>query len=184
MKAIIITKSSTAQKGLELNFGYNIATPVGSSFRSYISKTTFGSFQGSFLFGVTNRLKLGVQATYADYHEKRSTTIDHKVKTVPLVAKGEYSFSSKGVIRPYVGAGIGINFINYHRFVANVEKHVNTTKSAFTGDAGFLIAFSKTSDFGVRLGTSFNLLPYSEEGVKHLNSFNVQAGVSIPLSKL
>lgn len=181
---VILTKSTFAQKGLELNFGNNFAIPTGSSFRHYISKATFGSFQGSFLFGVTDKFKVGVQATYADFHEKKAPTVEHKVKAVPLVAKFEYEFQDKGILRPYVGTGLGIDFINYHNFTNGVERHANTTKFAFTGDAGVLIAFSQKSDFGFRVSTSFNLLPYSEEGISHLNSYNIQAGISIPLSKL
>ena len=183
--AISITKTSIAQKGLQLNLNYNIATPLGSAFRDYVNKTSFAGVQGSVLYGITDHLKIGVQSTYSDFHEKHSEPVYSRntVKTVPLLAKGEYSFSDKGHVKPYIGLGAGVNFVNYDEFLSGLKDHNKYTKAGFTGDAGVLVPFSRSSRYGFRVSSSYNLTPFDEQGIKNLDSWNVQAGVSIPLSK-
>lgn len=183
--ASIITKTSLAQKGLQLNLNYNIATPLGADFRDYIHKTSFAGVQESVLYGINDHLRIGVQSAYSDFHEKQSEPVYSKntVKTVPLMAKGEYTFSNKGYVKPYVGLGAGVDFINYDNFQSNSKDHNKYTKAGFTGDAGVLIPLSRSSRYGFRVSTSYNLMPFGEQGIKNLDSWNVQAGVHIPLSK-
>jgi opacity protein-like surface antigen len=180
---IIMTKSSMAQKGLEVNLSYNIATPVGSAFRDVIRKTSFSSFQGSVLYGITDHFKLGVQTSYTHFHHKVSTGFDNIVNSVPLLAKAEYSFLMKGFVKPFIGLGAGIDFINYDPTRGGFGDHNHYSKAAFTGDAGVLIPFTKNGKHGIRISTSYNLMPFKEENIKNLDSWNVQAGVSIQLGK-
>jgi opacity protein-like surface antigen len=183
--AIIITKASLAQQGLQLNLNYNIATPLGSAFRDYVNKASFAGVQGSVLHSVTDHLRIGVQSAYSDFHEKHSEPVYSRntVKTVPLLAKGEYSFSNKAYVKPYVGLGGGVDFVNYDDFQSGSKDHNKYTKAGFTGDAGVLIPLQRSSRYGFRASTSYNLMPFDEQGIKNLDSWNVQAGVSIPLSK-
>ena len=181
--AIIITKTSLAQQGLQLNLNYNVATPLGSNFRNYVSKTSFSSVQGSVLYGISDHLKIGVQSSYTDFHQHISPGLKNTVKSVPLLAKGEYSISNKSYVKPYIGLGAGVNFVNYEESLSGLKNHNNFTKAGFTGDAGVVIPFSRSSRYGFRVSTSYNLMPFKEEGIKNLDSWNAQAGISIPLSK-
>ncbi len=178
---MIITKSSIGQKGLQLNLDYNISTPLGSGFKDYVSKSSTRSFQGSVLYGITEHIRVGAQIFYADYHRNISTGNKNIVKSVPLLAKGEYTFLPKGILRPFVGVGAGFNFVNYKKVRANIETLNHYTKGGLTGDAGVLIAFTKTSRYGVRISSSYNLMPLKEEHIRNLDSWNVQAGICIPL---
>ncbi|MCW3089805.1 MAG: porin family protein [Ferruginibacter sp.] len=192
--AMIITQASMAQEGLQLSVGHNAATPLGSSFRGYVNKPSFRGLQESMLFGINNHLRVGLQSSYNDFYQKYerqvykstdgsdvSTVLSNSLQTVPVFAKGEYSFFNKGFLRPYVGLGTGINFVNYDQFLGGFEYDKHYTKAAFTGDAGLLVPLSRKNNSGFRFSTSYNLMPFNKEGVKNLDSWNVQTGFTVPL---
>lgn len=194
--AMIITQASRAQQNLQLNVNYNTATPLGSSFRDYVNKTSFRGMQGSVLYGINNHFRVGLQASYNDFYQKYgrqvykasdgsdiSTVLSNTLQSVPVLVKGEYSFLDKGLVKPYIGLGTGVNFATYDQYLGEFEYKKLYTKAAFSGDVGLLLPFRRNSKYGVRLSTSYNLMPFKEQGIKNLNSWNVQAGGSIPLSK-
>ena len=192
--AIVITQASMAQQEFQLNTSYNIATPLGSPFRDYVSKTSFRGLQGSILYGISNQIRVGVQSSYNDFYQKYgrqvyksadgsdiSTVLSNTLQTVPVFAKGEYSFLNNGFLKPYVGLGAGVNFVNYDQFLGGFDYDKHYTRAAFTGDAGVLVPFRRYSNYGFRLSTSYNLMPFKTESIKNLDSWNVQTGLVIPL---
>jgi hypothetical protein len=46
---------------------------------------------------------------------------------------------------------------------------------------GVLVPLRRYSNYGVRLRTSYNLIPFKTESIKNLDSRNVQTGLVIPL---
>ncbi|MET0638074.1 MAG: outer membrane beta-barrel protein [Chitinophagaceae bacterium] len=180
--AIIMAHSAGAQ-GLEVNANYNVSRPIGREFRHFVSKTTFGSFQAAVMYAFADKIKAGIQVSYADYHHDRHDGNKNKVKTTPLLVKGEYVILDKTFIRPFVGLGAGINFVNFKQERGTFRDHDNFTKAAFQGEIGALVPFSKSSRGGVRVSASYALNTFKERDIKHLNSFNVAAGVVIPITK-
>jgi hypothetical protein len=194
--ALIITQASMAQPGFQFNINYNTATPLGSSFQDYVNKTSFRGAQGAVLYGINNHFRVGLQASYNDFYQKYgrqvykatdgsdiSTVLSNTLQSVPVVMKGEYSFLDKGFVKPYIGLGAGVHFVNYDQYLGEFEYKKFYTKAAFTGDLGVLVPFSRKSNYGFRLSTSYNLMPFKEEGITNLDTWNVQAGVNIPLNK-
>jgi hypothetical protein len=190
---IMISTTAVAQQ-FNLSLNYNTAAPLSSSFKDYVSKTSFRGFQGSVLYRINNQFRVGLQASYNDFYQKYprqvykstdgsdiSAVLSNTLQDIPVLVKGEYSFLKQGLIKPYIGLGAGINFINYDQFYGELEYNHYYTKAAFSGDVGVLIPFSKTSNYGARISTSYNLSPFNEEGIKNIDTWNVQAGVVIPL---
>jgi hypothetical protein len=73
--------------------------------------------------------------------------------------------------------------VNYEELLSDSRNINNYTKAAIVGDAGVFIPLTSGSRYGFRVSTSYNLMPFNERGIRNLNSWNVQAGISIPLSK-
>ena len=185
-----------AQQELKLAVNYNTATPLGASFRDYVNNTSFRGIQGSVLYDLMDHFRFGMQASYNDFYQKHerqvykttdgsdiSTVLSNTLQSAPLVVKGEYSILNRGYIKPYIGLGAGLDFVNYDQWLGEFEYNKHYIKPAFTGDAGLLIPFNRNSRYGIRLSTSYNLMPFKEEGIKNLDSWNVQAGISVPLKK-
>jgi opacity protein-like surface antigen len=179
---VFTATTSMAQKGVLVNLNYNFSIPLGSGFRDYVDNNSFGSFQGSVLYGISERFRAGVQLSYTDFHH--DVVRGHSkntVRTTPLWAKAEYTFIPKGMVRPYLGMGAGVNFINYRKTVNNVEDHIKTTKSALTWDAGVYIPIIKSERIGARVSTSYNALHFKREKIKNLDNWNIAAGVTVRL---
>jgi hypothetical protein len=190
----IFAFSITKAQRLQLALNYNVATPVNASFKEYVSKTSFRGAQGSVLYRINNDFRVGLQASYNDFYEKYprqvykttdgsdiSTVLTNTLQNTPVVVKGEYNLVKTGRIKPYVGLGAGINFINYDQYLGEFEYSKFYTKAAFTGDAGIVVPFSPDGPYGFRLSTSYNYLPFNAEGIKRLDTWSVQAGVVLPL---
>ena len=191
--ATMLATSTQAQR-FQLSLGYNAAVPLSESFKEYVSKTSFRGMQGAVLYSINDKFRIGLQATYNDFYEKFdrqvykgsdgsdiSTVLSNTLQTTPLLVKGEYSFSKQSRIQPYVGLGAGINFVNFEQYLGEFPYSRYYTKAAFSGDVGVVVPFKTGSAYGFRLSTSYNLQPFDDEGVSNINTWNVQAGVVIPL---
>lgn len=192
--AIITTKVSIAQQGLQLNLDYNIAKPLGSDFKEYIKPSSFRGFQGSLLYAINDKTRVGIQSGYNDFYEQFprqvykvadgsdvSAVLTNTLQVVPLLAKGEYTFLKKGYVEPYAGLGAGVNLVHYDQYQGTSEYTRNYTTAAFTCDAGILVPFKRNSNYGFRLSTSYNRMPFNKENINNLDTWNAQAGFTIPL---
>lgn len=191
---ILAIPAAKAQKGVQFSANYNIATPLSTDLKDYINRTSTRGAQASLLYGFDNGLRVGVQGGFNNFYQKFgrqvyqtndgshvSAVLSNTLQTIPILAKGEYSFIHSGFIRPYAGLGAGVNFINFEQYVGESPYSVNYTKPAFTGDIGVLIPFQRNSNTGIRISTSYNLSPFNEEGINRLDTWNVQAGFTVPL---
>jgi hypothetical protein len=192
---IFFGRASVAQQQrLHLALSYNTATPVSSSFKDYVSKTSFRGFQGAVLYNINTSLRVGLQVSWNDLYEKYgrqvyknedgsdvSAVLSNTLQFAPVLVKGEYSFIKEGWLQPYVGLGAGISLINVNQYVGEFLYQQSYAKAAFSGDVGLLIPFSKGSSYGGRISTSYTLSPFNKEGIKTIDTWNVQAGVVIPL---
>src|SRR3990170_3701546 len=109
--------SGQAQQKLQVQLGYNFNTPVGSSFKEAISKTSFRGFNGEITYPVNNQLNVGLGVSYNDFYQKYprqiyntkdgdiSAVISNSIQVTPILAKVNYSFLKEGLVRPYVGLG-------------------------------------------------------------------------------
>lgn len=178
---------------LSLSLNYNPSVPLGNNFKDYVSNTSFRGFQGAVLYKLNNQVRLGLQTTWNDFYQKYprqvykaasgediSAVLSNTLQYTPIVVKGEYSFLKQGAIKPYVGLGAGVGIINFNQYYGELLYSQAYIKSAFTGDAGVMIPISHNGA-GARISTSYNISPFNKEGIKTINTWNVQAGIYFPL---
>ena len=191
---LVIGASAKAQEQrLFVVVNYNPSVPLGA-LRDYVSKTSFRGFQGAILYHLNENVRIGLQVTYNDFYQKYgrqvykatdgtdiSTVLSNTMQLTPVLIKGEYAFLKTGWIKPYAGLGAGISLVNFRQYYGEFPYEHSYAKPSFSGDIGLLIPFNKTSEYGFRLSTSYNFSPFNEEGIKNIQTWNVQAGVVIPL---
>lgn len=192
--ALIAVTTIAAAQEFKLAVNYNTAAPLSSGFREYVSKTSYRGFQGSILYNLNDDFRMGLEISYNDFYQKYerqlyktsdgadiSTVLSNTMQILPILVKGEYSLVKTGWLKPYVGAGAGLNVINYDQFLGEFEYNKSYVKPAFSGDLGLLIPFHKSSNYGARISTSYNFSPFNKEGIKNIDTWNVQAGVVFPI---
>ena len=183
-----------AQQRIQFNVNYNISTPLSTDFKDYVNRTSVRGGQASILYSFNNQIRAGLQGSFSNFYQKYgrqvyktsdgadiSAVLSNTLQTVPLLAKGEYSLSKIGFFQPYIGVGAGVNFINYDQFIGEFQYNRNFIKPTFSGDVGLMIPFKKDANYGFRISTSYNLVPFNEEGIHRLDSWNAQVGFTIPL---
>jgi outer membrane protein W len=185
--------SGQAQQKLEMKLGYNFNMPVGSSFKTAVSKTSFRGFNGELTYPINNQLSVGLGVMYNDFYQKYprqvydtkdgsiSAVLSNSIQTTPVLAKVNYNILSQGLVRPYVGLGAGFNFINYNQYLGEFPDSKSAFKPAVSGDAGVNIMLGKSQSAGLNFGTNFNYLPFNYNDIKNLNNWGVHGGVFFSL---
>jgi len=185
--------AAQAQHDLQFNINYNVNIPSGS-FRDLITNPAYKGFTAGLAYPVNDQLRIGLSFGYNDYYQKYprqtysegagsdiSAVVSNSVQQIPVLATVDYTLLKKGFIRPYVGAGAGINFINFDQYLGEFDDPHSSARLALRGEAGILIPLSTYSTTALRIGGSYNYAPFNNYGINNLSNWGIHAGVSFPI---
>lgn len=189
--AVAIT--SQAQQGsLRLNVNFTVANPSGS-LKDYVEDASWRGWTGNLLYGINDQLSVGLGLGFHDFYQKYpravyqlqeggeiSAVLTNSLQTIPVMASVQYKFISKGAIQPYIGTGIGANFIIYNQHVGEFSNSQSNFGFVLRPEAGVYIPISKR-DFGININGIYNYMPYNKNGLDNLNSWGIGAGVRFSL---
>jgi len=196
--AFLLLALGTAAQGqyhndLQFNINYNVNIPSGS-FRDLIDKPAYKGFTAGLAYPITGQLRVGLSLGYNDYYRKYprqvysegagadvSAVVSNSVQQIPLLATVDYTLLKKGFIRPYVGAGAGVNFVSLDQYLGEFDNPRSSTHFAVRGEAGILIPLSSYSATAIRIGGSYNYAPYNKDGISNLDNWGIHGGISIPI---
>ncbi|MEJ7767368.1 MAG: outer membrane beta-barrel protein [Chitinophagaceae bacterium] len=177
------------QKKLQVALGYNINTPVGTSFRIAVANSSFRGANGEITYPLNKQLNIGLGVGFSDFYQKYprqvyatkngdiSAVLTNSIQTTPVLAKANFTFVKEGMVRPYIGAGAGFNWVNYSQLLGEFPSSTSSIHAAVSADAGVKLLLSKAKSAGLNLRANFNYLPYNNNGIKNLNNWGVHAGV-------
>ena len=185
-----VGKASAQKDELQMNIGYNVNIPSGD-FRNYINKPAYKGFTAGLMYTVTSQLAVGLNIGYNDYYQKYprqvyqtgadgaiSAVVSNSVQQFPILAAANYSFLQPGsIIRPYVGAGFGVNFVSFDQYLGEFDDPHTNAKLDVKGEAGVYVSLSNYSSTAIKIGGSYNYTPYNMNGIKTLNSWGLEAGI-------
>ncbi len=193
---MFIAASSFAQQGeFRLTASYAAAIPVGSFKDNVVSKTSFRGVDVNLLYGVTPKLSVGLTTGYQDFYEKYprqiyklsdgsdiSAVVSNSVQQIPFLATARYDFTSSGLLRPYVLAGVGGQLVLNRQFLGEYTND-NTNRFAFAArpEAGIYIPFGKEAHTGINLGAYYNYIPYNKGSIDNMNSIGIKLGIGFPM---
>lgn len=196
MAALVLLLASPAlqaQNQLELTPSYSVNIPTGS-FKEFISHPAYKGFNIGLAYPVNDQLRLGLSFGYNDYYQKYprqvyddgkgnavSAVVSNSVQQLPLLLTANYTVTKSGIIRPYVGAGAGVNFAVFDQYLGEFDDPHTVTRLALKGEAGVYIPLSSYSSTALKIGGSYNYSPYNTDGVKDLNTWGIEAGVRFPI---
>lgn len=193
--AIALTACSAghAQNELQLGLDYNVNIPTGS-FRDFVTHPAYKGFTVGLAYPLNDHLSLGLSFGYNDYYQKYprqvyedgkgtdiSAVVSNSIQQLPLLITANYALLKEGFIRPYVGAGVGLNFVNFDQYLGEFDDPHSMTKLALRGEAGILIPLSDYSSTALKIGGSYNYAPVKSYGVGNLDTWGLQAGIRFPL---
>jgi len=182
-----------AQHELQMSLDYNVNIPTGS-FKDFVTHPAYKGFTAGLAYPLNNQLSVGLSIGYNDYYQKYprqvyadghgsdiSAVVSNSIQQLPLLVTANYTLLKRGVIRPYVGAGAGLNFVDFDQYLGEFDDPHSKTKLALRGEAGILIPLSSYSSTAIKIGGSYNYAPFNSYGVGNLDTWGVQAGIRFPL---
>jgi opacity protein-like surface antigen len=191
---VLVTCSmARAQNELQLNIGYNVNIPTGG-FKNYVTNPAYKGFTAGMSYALSSQLSLGLNVGYNDFYQKYprtqysdghgssiSAVLSNSIQLVPVTFSADYTLLKKGVIRPYIGAGAGANFINFNQYEGEFGNPQSMTKLALFGEAGFLIPVNYDGSTALKIGGTYNYVPFNTYGVGDLDNWGLQAGIRFAL---
>ncbi|MDF2187627.1 outer membrane beta-barrel protein [Paraflavitalea sp. CAU 1676] len=191
---LFVAGAARAQEGrLHLNINYTISTPVGD-FKDFINKTTYRSWAASLLYGINDKVSVGLGTGFQDFYQKYprdtyklegggdiSAVVSNSVQAIPVLAQVQYNFSPQAIVQPYVGVGVGGNLILYRQFLG--EFGSSKTKFGFAArpEAGVFIPFRKGGPAGITLRADYNCMPVNYNDLQGMDNWGAGIGVKFPL---
>jgi len=175
---------------------YGVGFPLGD-LKQQVSNNSFNGWDASLMFHLDHHFSLGLSVEYQDFYQKYprgvyqygdkntniSAVVSNSIQNIPILFKGTYQFlSPDAAIRPYIGAGIGINAVSYRQYLGEFTNFDQSTgKLALNGEAGVNIPVSRNHRFGVNLAAEYHYLPYNELGINDMSFWGVKGGIYMPL---
>jgi hypothetical protein len=185
------------QKGVtQFNLQYNYALPLGDFKSNYISNGSPRGFYGDIMYGISNKFALGGSVGHQDFYQKYdraiydidkgqqvSAVISNSIQTLPIMVRGSFMplGNKPSLVQPYISAGAGIAFVSYRQFLGEFSNSDNSARFTLQGDVGVSVPFTQTRNVGVKLGASYNYIPYNKDIVNNISSLGLHAGFFIKL---
>lgn len=181
------------QQKLTMNINYAVHTPTGSFKSDIVNKTSFRGWNANLLYGVTDQLSLGLEAGFNDYYQKYprqvyntkggavSAVLSNSIQTVPVMLKGRFNLAPSAMVQPYIGAGVGGNFVSYNQYLGEFGSSKSGVYFAASPEAGIAIPFRKHGVSAFTLGGRYNIMPFSYADNKNLNNWGLYAGIKFAL---
>lgn len=188
---LFFSLAASAQKGnLKLGLNYNYSLPVSGFNTDLISNSSSRGFEGSLMYGFTNKLQGGLSFGFQDYYQKYprdtyplgktqdvSAVISNSIQTTPVMLKVKYAPLNIVAVKPYVSLGAGVNIIDFKQYLGEFGSSETNAGFVAQGGLGVIVPFGRTKTSGINVGANYSYAPYKKYSYKDLNSVNFQAGV-------
>ena len=182
-----------SQQGLvRMTIGLAGATPSGE-FRDLVNKTTFRGADLSILYGINDRLAVGLNAGFQDFYQKYpravyklsdgsdiSAVLTNSVQTIPFLATAQYNFMPGAGLQPYVSAGAGGAVVMNSQFIGEYPNESDKINFALRPGGGIFIPFRKAGEVGVNLGVNYTFIPYKQDNISNLSYIGFTVGIGFP----
>ncbi|MBN8862033.1 MAG: outer membrane beta-barrel protein [Sphingobacteriales bacterium] len=192
--ALFLVAGLQAQQG-ELKMQINISGAIpGSSLKDLTNNASLRGGEMGLLYGVSDKLSVGLQVAYQDFYEKFpraiyklddgsdiSAVLTNSVQVIPILATVRYEFTPEARLRPYVAAGLGGGLSFYKQYLGEYPSSANKFGFAARPEAGVYLPFKPQSPSGLQLGVYYNYMSYNKYGIKDLSYMGAKLGVVFPL---
>jgi outer membrane protein W len=169
---------------------YEIGLPLGSM-SDYVSKTSFRGFSINGNTYVSDNISVGGSMSWSAYYEKYprdtyqlpegaiTSTVWAKMYIMPLLVNIRYNFMPEGTVRPYVGLGTGVYYIQQETEVGLYTDQRNNWRFGLVPEAGLYYPFG-LSDFGLHARVGYNQVFYHVDPIgSSLGNLTFSIGIAL-----
>lgn len=191
----LLSLTAMGQEGeLRMTISWNAAMPMGDLKNELTNNTTLRAADVSVLYGVSDRISVGLTGGWADFYEKFprdvyqsgdgsdiSAVLTNSVQLIPILATVRYNFRPEARLRPYASAGVGGNITMYKQYIGEYPSSGNKLGFAARPEVGIYFPFKPGGETGLNLGVNYTYTSYNDYGLKSLNFVGVKLGIGFPM---
>ncbi len=168
------------------------ASPMGD-FQNLVSKTSFRGGDVMILYGLSDKLGIGLNVGFQDFYEKFpravyklsdgsdiSAVLTNSVQTIPFLATARYNLKSTGFLQPYVSAGAGGAVVMNSQYLGEYPNEDDKVRFAVRPGAGIFIPF-RNREVGIDLGVNYTYIPYKQNDISNLGYLGFTIGIGFPV---
>ncbi|PWJ43786.1 porin family protein [Sediminitomix flava] len=154
-----------------ISFNYQIGTPLGHT-RSFIDNSAYNGFGIEYRHFLNDKVSIGLDMSWTNFYEDvpgysyynikgdngQDITIGGKEfrygEMRPLMLTSHYYLGESGGIRPFVGLGLGINYVELSQDVGSVTFYDNKWLFAMRPEIGVFVPLSP--NVGILTAAKYN----------------------------
>lgn len=180
------------QRTLKLNLDYSVGIPTGN-LKTLTPEVSGRGWGMGLMYGISDRFSVGIGGGFQDFYQKYprqvmhqsgsdiSAVVSYSLQTIPVLVKGKYAFQGNGMLRPYVGVGVGANYIRHRKFYGQFAESYTKIGFAAQPELGLQVPVGRAKTSDVHIAAGYNIMPYEQSEVKGLHHAFVKAGFSFAL---
>ncbi|SFV27961.1 outer membrane beta-barrel protein [Thermoflavifilum thermophilum] len=173
---------------LLFSLNYNVAGTLGSA-HDFVGNVSPRGWYASLLYPINANWAVGLSGGYQDYYQKIPRQVYHQpgsdisavqthvIESIPIMATGQYSFSTDHSLHPYVSLGVGVNNINYQQWWGEYEQSDNRWKFAVSPAVGLEVPFTKSQSVGLNIQAGYAYSPYNRNGINNVSNWFGRIGL-------
>jgi len=192
--AILSIFTASAQKGeFRMTLSLAGASPLGD-FKNIISKTTFRGGDALILYGINDRIGVGLNIGFQDFYEKFpraiyklsdgsdiSAVLTNSVQTIPFIATARYNLKPGGFLQPFLSAGAGGAVIMNNQYLGEYPNEDDKVSFAVRPGAGVFIPFRREGEVGANLSVNYTYIPYKQGNISNISYLGFTIGIGFPV---
>lgn len=156
----------------QMSFSYQMGFPSGD-LKEWIEENDYLGWDFELKTMVTHNLALGGHIGYQGFYKKYprdtyefpqgaiTTTIFKYCYTVPLQLTATWFFMPEGMVQPYAGMNVGVNYNERRGEIGIYILEDNSWNFSFAPEAGVIVPFGKYSQWGLNVRGKYNYNVYS-----------------------
>jgi hypothetical protein len=155
-----------------MTFSYQMGFP-SADLKTFIPENDFLGWDFEMKAMVTHNLALGAHIGYQGFYKKfprdtyefpqgaLTTTIFKYYYTIPMQAVATWFFIPEGMVQPYLGMNVGVNYNERRGEIGIYVLEDNSWNFSFAPEAGVIVPFGKYSQWGVNIRGKYNYNVYN-----------------------
>ena len=177
---------------------YGMAVPLGD-IKDFISKTSFKGASFDAQIFVADNVAVGLNVGWSQLYGDvvNSTFYDPSngfamnaynykyVDFVPMRATAFYHLNPDGIVQPYLGIGIGTNYMQQHIVIQELDYYSHQWGFLLAPEVGTFIRFGQNSNIGAHISASYlwstNKFDFNNKSYKNFQALQVNVGLSFML---
>ncbi|MBX5439769.1 MAG: outer membrane beta-barrel protein, partial [Thermoflavifilum sp.] len=181
-------RNTSSDHPLLFSLNYNVAGTLGAA-HDFVSKVSPRGWYASLLYPINAQWAVGLSGGYQDYYEKIPRQVYHQpgndisavqthvIESIPIMATGQYNFSSAQWIHPYVSLGIGVQNLDYQQWWGEYKESDNRWKFALSPAVGLQVPFSKAQTIGLNVQAGYAYSPYNRNNISNISNWFARIGL-------